>query len=105
MWLCAVLLLQDAWLEAESTGAAALVEELLYSEQGWGPGQQQIVEEGRPAWQVDLWPPKAAEEVRWLVSLYAAIGPCAQMLHHLGSLHAPEHDCVLLDASVGQGSA
>lgn len=57
------LSVQDAWLEAESVAAAAQVEAILYSEQGWGPGQQLIVEEGTPAWQVTLWPPRAAEEV------------------------------------------
>jgi len=39
---------------------------VLYSEQGWAPGQQLLVEEGQPAWQVDFWPPRAAEEVRGL---------------------------------------
>jgi hypothetical protein len=57
------LLLQDAWLEAESAAAAKQVEAILYSESGWGPGQTLLLEDGRPAWHADLWPPKAAEEV------------------------------------------
>eukprot|EP00775_Hariotina_reticulata_P007466 gene7466-7676_t len=57
----------DAWLDAEAASAASQVESVLYSEQGWAPGQQLLVEEGRPAWQVDFWPPRAAEEVAALV--------------------------------------
>jgi hypothetical protein len=61
---CDHLFLQDAWLEAESAAAAKQVEAILYSESGWGPGQTLLLEDGRPAWHADLWPPKAAEEVR-----------------------------------------
>ncbi|WIA21350.1 hypothetical protein OEZ85_000574 [Tetradesmus obliquus] len=58
---------QDAWLEAEAAAAVKQVEAILYSEAGWGPGQTLLLEDGRPAWHADLWPPKAAEELVSLV--------------------------------------
>jgi hypothetical protein len=32
-----------------------------------GPWQTLLLEDGRPAWHADLWPPRAAEEVRIVV--------------------------------------
>eukprot|EP00878_Enallax_costatus_P018800 GHUV01019813.1.p1 GENE.GHUV01019813.1~~GHUV01019813.1.p1 ORF type:complete len:717 (+),score=259.77 GHUV01019813.1:106-2256(+) len=82
----------EAWLEAESATAAAQVESILYSEQGWGPGQQLIVEEGRPAWQLDVWPPRAAEDVVALVE---------SLLHRMRYIPQPDAQEGYLAGAVG----
>lgn len=57
---------QEAWLEAESAGAASQLEGILYTEQAWNKATM-LVAEDRPAWQCELYPPLAAEKVVNLV--------------------------------------
>jgi hypothetical protein len=102
------LRLQDAWLEAESAAAAKQVEAILYSESGWGPGQTLLLEDGRPAWHADLWPPKAAEEVGLEARAFCrdTLVPLWCVAGHAALLHSAvdqRHPCNLV--SVFRGAA